>query len=297
MSAGFTRAHAAILACSLLFATGGAAIKACSLAAWQVAGFRSGIAAVVLVLLVPAARQVSAPILIVAASYAGTLISFVLSNKMTTAAHAVFLQAAAPIYVVFLERWLLGTRLSRRDVPVLALVAVGIALLFVGSGTSTATAPDPARGNAIAILSGVFYAGMLVGLRWLAERTPRPGAAAASAVWGNALAFAISLPMALPVVGATTQDWLVLGYLGTFQIGLAYYLISRAVRTVSALDTALLLLLEPVLNPILVWWLHGETLRPIAIAGAALVLAATAWRTLAAPQPDGQTLAQPVQEA
>jgi drug/metabolite transporter (DMT)-like permease len=131
----------------------------------------------------------------------------------------------------------------------------------------------------------------------LAERTPRPGAAAASAVWGNALAFAISLPMALPVVGATTQDWLVLGYLGTFQIGLAYYLISRAVRTVSALDTALLLLLEPVLNPILVWWLHGETLRPIAFAGAALVLAATAWRTLAAPQPDGQTLTQPVQEA
>jgi drug/metabolite transporter (DMT)-like permease len=283
MTSGFTRAHVAILATAVLFSTGGAAIKACQLGAWQVAGFRSGIAAVVLVLLVPTARQVSGPILLVAATYAGTLISFVLANKLTTAAQAVFLQAAAPLYVVVLERWLLGTRLSRRDVPVLGLVAVGVVLLFLGSGASSATAPDPARGNAIAIGSGVFYAGMLVGLRWLAGRSARPGGAAAAAVWGNALAFVVALPLALPVVGSTVQDWAVLGYLGTFQIALAYYLVSRAVRTVSALDVALLLLVEPVLNPIWVWWLHGETPGPLAIAGAALVLAATAWRTLAAP--------------
>jgi drug/metabolite transporter (DMT)-like permease len=196
MSSGFTRAHLAILATAVLFSTGGAAIKACQLAAWQVAGSRSGIAALVMVLLVPAARQVSGPILVVAAAYAGTLISFVLANKLTTAAQAVFLQAAAPLYVVFLERWLLGTRLARRDVPVLGLVVIGGVLLYLGSGASFATAPDPARGNVIAIVSGVFYAGMLVGLRWLAERTPRPGAAAAAAVWGNGLAFVIALPMA-----------------------------------------------------------------------------------------------------
>jgi drug/metabolite transporter, DME family len=283
MTSGFTRAHAAILATAVLFSTGGAAIKACQLAAWQVAGFRSGIAALVLFLLVPSARQVSRPILLVAAAYAGTLISFVLANKLTTAAQAVFLQAAAPLYVVLLERWLLGTRLSRRDVPVLGLVVVGVVLLYLGSGASSATAPNPARGNVIAIVSGVFYACMLVGLRWLAERTVRPGAAAAAAVWGNGLAFAVALPMALPVVGATARDWAVLGYLGTFQIALAYYLVSRAVRTVSALDVALLLLVEPVLNPVWVWWLHGETPGPLAIAGAALVLTATAWRTLATP--------------
>jgi DME family drug/metabolite transporter len=283
MTSGFTRAHAAILATAVLFSTGGAAIKACQLAAWQVAGFRSGIAAIVMVLLVPAARQVSGPILLVAAAYAGTLISFVLANKLTTAAQAVFLQAAAPLYVVFLERWLLGTRLARRDVPVLGLVVVGGVLLYVGSGASSATAPDPARGNVIAIISGVFYAGMLVGLRWLSERSPRPGASAAAAVWGNGLAFAVALPMALPVVGSTTRDWAVLAYLGIFQIGLAYYLVARAVRTVSALDVSLLLLVEPVLNPIWVWLLHGEIPGPLAIAGGALVLVATAWRTLVAP--------------
>ena len=200
-----------ILVTAALFSTGGAAIKACGLGPWQVASFRSGIAAVILGLLVPGARLVSRPILLVAAAYAGTLVSFVLATKLTTAAQAVFLQAAAPLYVVFLERWLLGTRLSARDVPVLLLVAAGIGLLYAGSGTqAVATAPDPARGNVIAIVSGVFYAMMLVGLRWLAQRNPDVDASSAAALWGNGLAFAVALPMALPVTGSTAKDWAVL---------------------------------------------------------------------------------------
>jgi drug/metabolite transporter (DMT)-like permease len=277
---GFTRAHAAILATAVLFSTGGAAIKACGLNAWQVASFRSGVAAIAMALLVPGARLVSRPILLVATAYAGTLVSFVLSTKLTTAAQAVFLQAAAPIYVVFLERWLLKTRLSGRDVPVLLLVAAGIGLLFAGSGRTFATAPNPPLGNAIAIASGVFYAFLLTGLRWLAQREPAADASAAAALWGNGFAFAAALPMALPVHGSTATDWAVIAYLGTFQIALAYFLISRAVRTVSALDVSLLLLVEPVLNPVWVWALHGEVPGPLAIAGAALILAATAWRTL-----------------
>jgi drug/metabolite transporter (DMT)-like permease len=281
MSRGFTRAHLAILATALLFSTGGAAIKACGLTAWQVAGFRSGVAAIALALLVPAARRVSARIGLVSIAYAGTLISFVLANKLTTAAQAVFLQAAAPLYVAFLERWLLGTRVGVRDVPILGVIAVGVVLLFLGTGEGIATAPDPGTGNVIAVLSGVFYACLLVGLRWLAAVDAGAGAAPASALWGNVLAFVIALPFALPVVHSTPTDWLVIGYLGTFQVGLAYYLITRAMRTVTALDTALLLLIEPVLNPALVWWLHGERPTPLAIAGAALVLVATSWRTFA----------------
>ncbi len=46
-----------ILAAALLFSTGGAAIKACALSNWQVASLRSGIAAVTLLLLIPAARK------------------------------------------------------------------------------------------------------------------------------------------------------------------------------------------------------------------------------------------------
>jgi drug/metabolite transporter (DMT)-like permease len=283
MTAGFTRAHLAVLATAFLFSTGGAAIKACGLTAYQVAGFRSGVAALALALLVPDARQVSWRIVLVAVAYAGTLVSFVLANKLTTGAQAVFLQAAAPIYVVGLERWLLGTRMARRDVPILALIAAGIVLLFIGSGDGVATAPDPARGNVIAVVSGVFYAALMVGLRWLAAGNAVPGAAAASAVWGNVIAFVAVLPFALPVVESRPVDWAVIAYLGTFQIALPYYLMARAMRTLTALDTAVLLLIEPLLNPTFVWLVHGETPTPLAMAGGALVLAATTWRSLTAP--------------
>ena len=288
MTAGFTRAHLAILATALLFSTGGAAIKACGLTAWQVASFRSGVAAVALALLVPAARRVSGRVLLVAIAYAGTLVSFVLANKLTTATQAVFLQAAAPLYVVVLERWLLGTPMARRDAPILGAVGIGIVLLFLGSGQAYATAPDPVRGNTIAIVSGVFYAFLMVGLRWLAADATAPqGTAAAATLWGNVLAFAAALPLALPIVESQPVDWAVIAYLGVFQIGLAYYLMTRAMRTITALDTAVLLLIEPLLNPTFVWLMHGETPTPMAMAGGALVLAATTWRSLTAPSGAG----------
>jgi drug/metabolite transporter (DMT)-like permease len=298
MSAAFTRAHVAILATALLFSTGGAAIKACGLNAWQVASFRSGVAALALALLVPAARHVSGRILLVAIAYAGTLVSFVLANKLTTGAQAVFLQAAAPLYVVFLERWLLGTRIARRDLPILATVGVGVLLLFLGSGQAQATAPDPARGNIIAIVSGVFYAFLMVGLRWLAaDATARPGTAAAATLWGNVIACGAALPMALPVLASQPADWVVIAYLGVFQIGLAYYLMTRAMRTLTALDTAVLLLIEPLLNPTFVWLAHGETPTPLALAGGALVLAATGWRSLAGPGTAGHATPPDVQHS
>jgi len=281
MPAGFTRAHAAILATALLFSTGGAAIKACGLTAWQVASFRSGVAALALALLVPAARRVSPRVLLVAVAYAGTLVSFVLANKLTTAAQAVFLQAAAPLYVIVLERWLLGTPIARRDLPILAVVGAGVMCLFLGSGDPYATAPDPVRGNLIAVGSGVFYAFLMVGLRWLAsDASAAPGTAAAATLWGNVLAFGAALPLALPVLASQPADWAVIVYLGVFQIGLAYYLMTRAMRTMTALDTAVLLLIEPLLNPTFVWLLHGETPTPLALTGGALVLVATSWRSL-----------------
>ena len=297
MTAGFTRAHAAILATALLFSTGGAAIKACGLSAWQVASFRSGVAALALALLVPAARRVSWRVLLVAIAYAGTLISFVLANKLTTATQAVFLQAAAPLYVVFLERWLLGTRMARRDLPILAAVGVGIVFLFLGSGQVYATAPDPVRGNIIAIVSGVFYAFLMVGLRWLAADVVAPrGTAAAATLWGNVLAFAAGLPFALPVLVSQPIDWAVIAYLGVFQIALAYYLMTRAMRTITALDTAVLLLIEPLLNPTFVWLMHGETPTALAMTGGAMVLAATTWRSLTTPGGDGHATPRVVQD-
>ena len=65
-------------------------------------------------------------------------------------------------------------------------------------------------------------------------------------------------------------------YLGVVQIGIAYLLLTAAVRYVSAFEVSLLLLVEPALNPVWSWLAHGEAPGAVAIAGGVLILGATA---------------------
>ncbi|MDH3644514.1 MAG: EamA/RhaT family transporter, partial [Gammaproteobacteria bacterium] len=76
-----------LLIAAVLFSTGGAAIKAVSLNAWQVTAFRCAVAALTLLLFLPETRRGwSWRLLPVALAYAATMLFFVAGNKLTTAA-------------------------------------------------------------------------------------------------------------------------------------------------------------------------------------------------------------------
>ncbi|HET9226277.1 MAG TPA: EamA family transporter [Thermoanaerobaculia bacterium] len=267
-----------VLAAAALFSSGGAAIKAASLNAWQVAGFRSVVAAAALFLMLPEARRrPPLKVLLVGLAYALTMILFVLSNKLTTSASAIFLQSTAPLWVLLLSPWLIGERVSRADLVYMGVLSLGLASFFVGLDPVSATAPNPALGNVLAVLSGVTWAVTIMGLRAMG----RGGSdwSSASAVWGNVIAALICLPLALPVEASRPVDWLVILYLGVFQIALAYVFLLRGLRQVPALEASLLLLLEPVLNPIWAWMAHGERPGGWSIAGGVLILLATLARS------------------
>lgn len=111
-----------------------------------------------------------------------------------------------------------------------------------------------------------------------------PNLPAAATIIGNTLVFLICLPSltSLPVI--TAQDALVLGWLGAFQVGMAYALLARGVREVRAFDATMLMLIEPVLNPVWAWLLHAETPGGWTLAGGAIILATTAVRTWTSPR-------------
>ncbi len=267
-----------MLAAALTFSIGGAGIKACQLTSWQVASFRSGIAAVVLLLLLPEARRGwSGRAALVGVAYAATVTLFVLANKLTTSANTIFLQSTAPLYILLLSPWLLREHIRGRDVLVMGIVALGMALLFVGTDQRYATAPDPVHGNLLATLSGVSWALTLMGLRWMGRH--ETGSAAPAVVIGNLIAFFVVLPMALPVVGARPLDWAIVTGLGTIQIGIAYVFLTRGMRHVRALDASMLLLLEPVLNPVWAWLILGEQPRTWSLVGGAVILGGTLAKT------------------
>jgi drug/metabolite transporter (DMT)-like permease len=279
-------ARASLLLAAILFSTGGTAIKLLAFTGWQVASMRSLVAALVLWLLLPQARKGwSLGILGVAACFAGTMIFYVLANKLTTAANAIFLQSTAPLYLLLLGPLLLKEQVQKLDLLLMAVLAAGLALLLLGEESATVTSPNPALGNIFAACAGVTWALTVLGLRWQSRKmTPGQDPALASVVAGNLIACLVAGSMAFPIPAAPAGDWLLVLYLGAAQIALAYVFMTRGIRNVTALEASLLLLLEPVLSPVWAWLVHGEEPGAAAMAGGVLVLAATAlWALFKTP--------------
>jgi drug/metabolite transporter, DME family len=272
-------AHLRLIIAALLFSTGGAAIKQATLTNWQIAGFRSGVAVLALLCMTPEARRgLSWRGALVGVAYAATLILFVTATKLTTAANTIFLQSTAPVYILLLGPWLLQEKFNKKDVSFLGVVAVGLSLFFFGNDQPSATAPNPFLGNIIALISGVAWGLTILGLRWMSRDASAAGGTSA-VVLGNVIAFVACLPMALPVTNVSALDVTMILYLGVFQIGLAYLFLTIAMRRLAALEASLLLLIEPALNPLVAWMVHGEVPSALALVGGTIILGATLFKT------------------
>lgn len=273
MTGGATRpleglsARLAVLGAAVLWSSGGAAIKSCSLPALAVAGGRSAVAAAFIFLALPSSRvRPDRRILAVATAYAATVVLFVLATKATTAANAIFIQDTAPLWVLLLGPRLLGERPTRQELYAVPVFLGGLTLFFLDR-----LGPGQLEGNLLALASGVAFALSILGLRGVKER-------AAVLLWGNVLAAVVALPFAVPGPMPTAQDAAILLFLGVFQLGAAYALFSRGLEGTPAVEASLLVLLEPVLNPVWTFVATGERPGPFALAGGTLVLAGTVWQ-------------------
>ncbi|MGH7522183.1 MAG: DMT family transporter [Gemmatimonadales bacterium] len=265
-----------IITAAVLFSTGGAAIKFCGFGAWQLAAFRATIAMITILLVLPEARRGwTWRTVVVGIAYAATTLLYVQANKHTTAASAIFLQATSPLFILLLAPFLLGEHASRRDLRQMAVMGVGFALFFLGRDQASITAPNPGLGNVLASICAVTWAFTVIGYRWLVANG---SSVATAAVAGNLTAAVVAFVMAQPLMVGRPADWAVVLFLGVCQLGIPYLFLARAVPQVRALEVGLFLLIEPVLNPIWAWLVHGETPGVATLAGGVLILGATAGR-------------------
>jgi drug/metabolite transporter (DMT)-like permease len=195
--------------------------------------------------------------------YVGAQLFFITATKLTTAANAIFLQYTAPLYVILLGYWLLGERPQRADWIWMPVILVGLVLFFGDRLSLTGM-----YGNIVAIISGVALAGTMVCMRG-----PKIGHPANAILLGNFISVLIGLPALARETWTLANVGSIL-YLGVFQIGLSFVLYTIAIQHVPALEATLILTLEPVLNPVWVFLVLGETPGRLALMGGLIVLGA-----------------------
>lgn len=255
---------------ALLWSIGGLLIKSIKWNAVAIAGMRSLIAAsLMLTVIKKPSLKFNRYKLGGAVAYVGTVVLFVMANKLTTAATAILLQYTAPIYVALLGAWFLKERTTILDWAAIFLVFGGMILFFVDEMSAGGM-----LGNIYAILSGFSFACMVLLLRKQKDESPLE-----SVFWGNVLTAIIGIPFMFGSM-PDTSSWIGLLLLGIFQLGISYILYAFAIKHVSALEAILIPVLEPLLNPVWVFLVLGEFPGPWAFVGGFIVLSAIVGRSV-----------------
>ncbi len=189
---------------------------------------------------------------------------FVMAVTQTSVANVVFIFASIPIFASIFSRIFLGEPIQMRMVLTMAGVMIGLGIIAYGSGSSEIA---HWKGDLWALCVSASYAAALTAVRKVKDTSMIP--AIPVAYIGAAL---VMLPWATPVETFQTQWQLVLGH-GAF-IAAGTCLLTLGPRYISSAEVSLLILLESVLAPILVWVVVGEDPGPWALVGGAVVIGA-----------------------
>ena len=189
---------------------------------------------------------------------------FVMAISLTSVANAVFILASLPIFATIYSRIFLAEPISRRMLVTIAVVLVGIAIIAYGSGE---TAHASLAGDLLALaVSALFAAGLT------AARHARAGSMVPGVGMAYLIVACLIAPFAHPLDMPVSQAPLVLAHGGV--IVLSSIFLALGPRYITSAEVGLLVLLESVLAPVLVWVVIGEDPGAYALLGGALVIVA-----------------------
>jgi DME family drug/metabolite transporter len=195
---------------------------------------------------------------------------FIRALTLGTAANAIFLQYTAPLWLYLAGIWWLGERPERRSTVAVAVGMLGVAVIVSGGWSG-----ERLDVIALALASGVAYAGVLICLRVLRGESSR---------WLTVLNHLGSAVVLLPDAARfglpTTSQLAWLFLFGAVQMGLPYWLMARGLRSVSPSEAGTLSLLEPILNPLWAYLVSPGDERPgiRTWVGGLLILSGIAYR-------------------
>ncbi|MBQ8067408.1 MAG: EamA family transporter [Solobacterium sp.] len=253
-----------MLAASICFSTGGLFMKLIPWNPLAINGARNLIACVVIgiyLIVIKHKLVINPTVLIGALCMAGVTTGYAVANKLTTAGNTIILQYTAPIWIMIMVYFFFGKKPSTAGAISILIVLAGI-LCFFFEGMSTGRW----LGDAIALLSGVFYAGVFM------LNSFEKGDALSSVFLGQLLCGIVLSPLILKETDFSAPVLWSVFFLGAVQVGLAYIFFTYGTKYIDPLTASIINAIEPILNPLLVALFYGEMLGPLSFIGAAIVL-------------------------
>lgn len=190
---------------------------------------------------------------------------FIISLETTTVANTLFIVSTAPVFAAIMARLFLHEAVSRRTWLTIASTMVGI--LIIASG-SVGGGPGSLFGDLAALVTAVSVAATFTVARHSRHVSMVP-AMGLSGLVTALIAATVSTPMAL-----SQADAAYLGLMGLLVIPLSFSLMTIGPRYLPAPEVSLILLLEAVLAPLLIWLVLREYPGNASLIGGAIVLGA-----------------------
>ena len=225
-------------------------------------GARSLVAALLLALARRTPKvKVTKGTLLGALGVALTGVLFMAANKLTSAANAIVLQYAMPVFVIGFSWLFLGQKPGRRQLIIAGLILLGV-ILCSWDGLSGGSP----LGDLLALLSAVTFAMVFFCARL-------PGADPQDYSYLGVLFCVPCLLYGFFDPGMTLEPIHLLLAAGMgFCLAGGYYFVSLSMSRVEPITAALLSNLEPILNPVWVFLFLGEAPGALSVVGAAIVL-------------------------
>jgi drug/metabolite transporter (DMT)-like permease len=264
---------AMLIVASMLWSLSGVVVKVVKIDSIAFAFWRSAAAAGVMLLLLPLGRGKLPPlkwILAGATLYTLVVTLLITSMSVSTAATGILLQYTAPLFCALFARVFLGRRIGTGTTIAMAVAGAGIATMVAGSWRA-----ENWLGPFCGLLSGAAFGALILVL----EKMDRAAGGAnpfAIVLCNNAGAALILLPICLTTGVLKVQPWQLglVAATGAVQLAIPYVLFQLALRRVRPVDASLLILLEPVLNPVWVALATSERPDAFTVAGGLAILVA-----------------------
>jgi drug/metabolite transporter (DMT)-like permease len=262
------RAITYLVIAAVLWSTSGLILKSLPSAHWlMVAGLRSLFATIIFLPGLARPRPPTGQLVGAIVCYVVVVSALMGSMQLGTAAQGIWLQYIAPA-LVGVYAWLVQ-RQRVRPVEFAAVLLTIIAVCFIVTGGNGVAHRHSVE---LGLVSGLAFGAFILLLKTMSKVPPE-----SIFVWTNLGTALIVLPAALASgipLPTVPRDLGLIAVMGVFQLGLAYYFFQWGLARTRAVEASLIILLEPILNPIWVYLVLGELPTARVILGCALIAAA-----------------------